>query len=687
MQGGEPGLADKIDYKTTGDVAVLSLAAAADGGPGALDVTARSALIEALERAAADTAVAAVVITGQGRGFPGGVPVEEIANEEERPSLGDLCRCVAESGKPVVVALRGEVADGGLALALAAHARLASAGTRLVLADIRRGLVPGGGATQRLPKLVGAGPALDMVFAGRMLGADSGRLRGLFRRVVPRDVVGTAVAAASEMAAEAAWQAEAGSQPGLSDPMGYQAEIARRREMPAPLPPEAEAALKCIEAAQLLPLEAGLAMEDDLRDELRRTARAKGLIRTTALEARTGPVVAAAARMTVLGDGPAAFSLVRRGLAGGLAVAVAEQRAGGAETLIRRMAAQLDHEVKQGRLAASHRDDQMARLTGGAAEPMLGAAEIVVEACAAPEDAVEGLRALMLRVTGAEVPLILSSGVGLAAGDMGELLGGRVIGVAVSETQQRGGRGLAELTGTTEAGAGVAERAGALMRRLGFACVEAAPRNGLIAQRLKAAMLGAAEWCVAQGAAPPAVDAAMGWPLGPFHQADIEGLEVQATRFEALRWPDAFGALFAAFTVAGRSGRTVGRGVFAYAQHGASGDYDAASQGIVAGWRGTGDQPVLSAAEIRRRVWTAMFSTGLRLLDEGVAGEAGAIDLAALEALGLPRASGGPMKTGEIRGLIAVRRELTAWQGDAAALWRPSDRLTRMIKNGEGFGF
>ena len=70
-----------------------------------------------------------------------------------------------------------------------------------------------------------------------------------------------------------------------------------------------------------------------------------------------------------------------------------------------------------------------------------------------------------------------------------------------------------------------------------------------------------------------------------------------------------------------------------------------------------------------------------------MAGEAGAIDLAALEALGLPRASGGPMKTGEIRGLIAVRRELTAWQGDAAALWRPSDRLTRMIKNGEGFGF
>ncbi|MDQ2091381.1 enoyl-CoA hydratase-related protein [Marimonas arenosa] len=652
-----------------------------------MDTAARAELLQALDRAEAESEVEAVVITGQDRSFPGGIPVTEIAGGEAAPTLGEICRRIAEFSKPVVAAMRGEVVDGGLALALAAHARLAAVGTRLGLTAIRRGLVPGGGVTQRLPQLVGAGPAIEMIFAGRVLGVESGHLRGLCRRIVPRDVVGEAVEAARELAAAGFPVVQEGLPPGLSDPIGYQEALAARRAAPSALPPEAAAALTCIEAAQLLPLEAGLAMEEDLRAELRQTARAQGLIRTMALEAR-GPGGAAARRqLTVLGDGPTALILARRALEAGHDVVLAEQRDGGAQAGIRRIAAWLGQEVTRGQLSDAAQAAQMERLSGGPSGEMLQSAEIVIEACDAPLEMMAALVKNILSAVGGGVPVLLSSNMELQADRLASLLEARVLGLALSPHPGTGQRGLAELVVAPDADGGAVTRAAALVRRLGYGLVICPARRGLLAGRLKAAMLAASAWCVARGAGPQKVDAALGWPLGPFHQADVEGPAVQVERFAVLGWPASYGQLFDGFDHAGRKGRASGRGIFSYAQQGAAGDYDAAAQALIGEWRGGGETEALSPASIRRRVWSALFSAGLRLLDEGAALDAGDVDLAGLEALGVPRASGGPMKTGEIRGLLTVKRELEAWEADAPELWAASERLTEMVKNGEGFGF
>lgn len=640
------------------------------------------ALHQALERAAAEDGVRAVVIAGSEDRFAGRLPDSELARGEAAPDLGEICRAIEGLNKPVVVALRGAVVDGGAEIALAAAARIAAVGTMLSLGDVRRGLIPGAGATQRLPRLIGAGVAIDLMLSGRAIAANSGALRGLFRRVVPRNVVGEAVQAARAMVEEPA----AGDlAPGFADPLAYQEDIAKRRRDLGALPLEAKALIDCVEAAQLLPLEAGLAMEGALRAELRQSARAQGLIHTVAQEQRQPAAAGRPETVTVLGDGALAFGLVQTLLGSGAEVRVAEQRDGGAARLIERMTTAFGHEAERGRMEADVARERLERLSGGASAGVLGAARLVVEASEAPGAKLPALMAHVSGKTGAEVPILFTAGMSLGAGVLREHLGGRAMGLALHAAMQ--GAGLAELVIAPDTAEAAQERARNLLRRMDRQVVETGAENGLIVGALKAAMFAAAEWCVGQGARPDEVDRAMGWPRGPFRQADAEGLGRQAARFAALGRGDVFGGLFAAFLERGREGRATGRGVLRYSQHGAAGDFDAEAQEIVQRWRNTPvREGALSADAIRRRIWSALFSAGMDLLERGVARDAGDVDLAALVALGLPRASGGPMKAADLRGLLVVQRELDRWTEDAPMLWQPSARLSGMIKNGERFG-
>lgn len=694
----EPLLADgreygpeHLEYRVDDAVAVLSIAADAGGGPGRLGPAVRDALAAGLERASGDSAVQAVVITGQGRSFPGGLPDDEIADGEAAPTLREICDLIAAFPKPLVAALRGAVRDGGAELALAAQARVAVSGARMVLGDIRRGLIPGAGATQRLPRLVGAGAALDMIFAGRALAVDAPALRGLCDEIVSRNVVGAAAELARKLARDTGQDKAArdAAARGFEDPLEFQAEIAERRGVGVFLPAEAKAALEAVEAAQLLPLASGLAMEASLREDLRGSKRAKGLIRATAAEARGGRASGAVPpdRVTILGDGPTAFGMMCRALDAGMRVELAEQREGGAAQLLRR-------------LDSIARDDEAdrqrrARVSGGPSPERLARASVLIEACDAPLGMMQNLAALIRETVPEGAPVLLSSNMDLRAGELRGLLGGPVLGLALSAAPHRAGLAEFAVPGAAPDDVGAFARASALVRRMGRRVVLCPAQDGLITGRLKAAALAAAEWCVAAGASPGAVDAALGWTQGPWHAADTEGLNRVQARFAALGWPTGRGGLAAAFEAAGRSGRISGGGVFHYAQHGASGDLDEAARKIVSDWRrsiGEGDADgdagaALPPAEIRRRIWVALFAAGMRILDARGADGSADVDLAGLEALGLPRASGGPLKAGELRGLLQVRRDLEDWERDAPDIWGPSERLNEMIKMGEGFGY
>jgi 3-hydroxyacyl-CoA dehydrogenase len=361
-----------------------------------------------------------------------------------------------------------------------------------------------------------------------------------------------------------------------------------------------------------------------------------------------------------------------------------EQHADGAARVRRWLEATLGEQAQRGRIAKPAMAAALARFDGGPAEVVLGQGDLVIEACDAPPEALAPLVEVIRGGTGESVPVLLESQMALKAGAQRALVQGRVLGCAHHLTT--GNRRLSELVVSDASAPDAVARAAALLERLERLVLISPPHDGLIAGRLMAALMAVAEWCVAQGASPGAVEAALAWPQGPFHTADADGMAMQVTRMTALGWHAPSGGLFQAFADEGRSGRAAGKGIFTYvAGGGAAAGPDEEGDAIVEGWRGP-QEASLSAEEIRRRIWSTLFSEGLMLLQEGRAASADDIDLAALEALGLPRASGGPMKAAEIRGLIAVRRELKAWNAEEPAFWQPNTLLDEMIKNGVRFG-
>jgi 3-hydroxyacyl-CoA dehydrogenase len=221
----------------------------------------RAALIAALDEAEAEEACDAVVIAGAGRGFSAGLDLSEDAAGLRAPGIEDLCRAVAGCARPVVAALHGEVAGAGLSLALAAKGRVAHEGARLSLPEIALARIPCAGATQRLPRILGAQVALEMMLSGRVVQAGEARLRPLFDRVVVEEaeVEAAALALARTLAAAPPDPARSDPRRGLSDPRGYQRAIATVRARMGQAGGAAGDILRAVEAAQLLPLAQGRA--------------------------------------------------------------------------------------------------------------------------------------------------------------------------------------------------------------------------------------------------------------------------------------------------------------------------------------------------------------------------------------------------------------------------------------------
>lgn len=277
----------------------------------------RAALIASL--AEAEAACDAVVIAGAGRGFSAGLDLSEDTTAPRVPSIEDLCRAVAGCARPVIAALHGEVAGAGLSLALAATGRVAHEGARLSLPEIALARIPCAGATQRLPRILGAQVALEMMLSGRVVQAGEARLRPLFDRVVAEEaeVEAAALALARTLAAAPPDPARSDPRRGLSDPRGYQRAIATVRARIGQAGGAAGDILRAVEAAQLLPLAQGLDFEAVLAEECAQSREARALCHLRLAEGRAR----ALPEMHVAGTrGPA-----RIGLAGALPAALAER--------------------------------------------------------------------------------------------------------------------------------------------------------------------------------------------------------------------------------------------------------------------------------------------------------------------------------------------------------------------------
>ncbi|WP_050523164.1 enoyl-CoA hydratase-related protein [Pseudorhodobacter wandonensis] len=369
-----------VTFERRGAVQVLWI----DSPPvNALGFDVRAGLAKGLSVALADPGVRAVAILACGSTFPAGADISEFDQPPQAPMLPDLCVMIENSSKPVVVGLHGTALGGGLELALAAHARVGLADLRLGLPEVGLGILPGAGGTQRLPRLIGAKEALRLMITGTPIRAVEALAMGILDKVVEQDLAEATVAMALHLAPVTPVPTR-DRRDGLRDPRAYIAAIAeaRRANAAAPIPGPGRI-IDCVEAAQLLPFDQGLAFESAAFAELVASPEAEALRHVFFAERRAAKMVGARAKplriaqITVLGAGADGVALIQELLAAGYEVTLVDINAdvltAGLEAIATRLAAGLE----AGKITQTEHDDRWARLLAALPEDEGDAADIL----------------------------------------------------------------------------------------------------------------------------------------------------------------------------------------------------------------------------------------------------------------------------------------------------------------------
>ncbi|WP_425074992.1 enoyl-CoA hydratase-related protein [Sagittula sp. S175] len=655
-------MAEGIHYSVREGVALLSV----DHPPvNALSHPVRAGIEAALDRAEDDPTVDAVVVMGTGSTFPAGADLTEYESGLKAPFLRDICARVEACAKPVIAALHGTVYGGGLELALAAHYRIALQGTRASLPEVRMGLTPSAGATQRLPRLVGTPLALELMLTGGTLPLDRGPGLSLIDETCVGNLRDQALAYARRLL-------EAGQGPrptserrdGFADYATHTQAIATRR---GALTDGADSAmaqvLHLVEAAALLPFETGIAMEQDAFETclasdaakaLRHAFTAERLARRFALP--KGTVLPEINRIAVLGPGPLAMQITVSALNAGIGVnwgaREPEKLREGVEQLREVFAAG----VKGGGLSPEQSQARLQLLHWGESAEMIGGADMVLHAARGQGDVPAPRGTIRAVAMSARVD------------ELGLRFAPPVFSTRLVEVVQ-GADGTAE-----QLAYGLA-----LAERMHKVPVHVMSSGTSIAGRLAAALHRAADALLDLGADPYAVDAAVedwGWPRPPFRTRDMMGLEdlSSAHRAEgAENWSSVL-------VDVDRRGWVSGKGFYDWTDDGP--ERSDAVKRLLNGQRAA--RP-LEQMDMVMLLVGAMANEGARMLSEGMAQKASDIDAVAILAQDFPRAKGGPMMAVGQWGMLKVMKKLERLDHADTDFWMPQASWAEHVKYGRTF--
>lgn len=657
----------------------------------------RAGLAAALERAAADAAVSCIVIACAGRTFIAGADIREFGKPPAAPVLPDLLLAIERSPRPVVAAIHGTAMGGGLELAMACHGRVAAATASMALPEVKLGLIPGAGGTQRLPRLVGPLAALDLIATGRTVRAAEALKLGLVDVVADGDLRAAAVDHARSLAGHAPRRTLDLPVPAV-DGAAFEAAAARiaarARGQESPL-----RAIAAVRMALDTPPAEALARERDAFLALVASPQSAALRHVFFAEREVARVpllegVAArpVARAGVIGGGTMGAGIAVCFADAGLPVAIVENGAAAAAKAQERVDALYERQVKSGRLTAEQRAARLARIAVSDGFAALAGADLVVEA--AFEDM--SVKAEIFRRAAAAAPshaVLATNTSALDVDAIAEASGApeRVIGLHFFSPANvmrlvevvRGARSSPEALAT-----GVAAS-----RALGKLPVVCGNADGFVGNRILAAWRQVAEFAVEDGAMPQDVDAALeayGMAMGPFAVSDLAGLDIGWARRKRLA-PTRDPAQRYASTVAdalceqGRFGQKTGEGWYRYV--GGTRELDpqvAALVEEVSARNGIVRRPIAPEV-IQRRVHAAMVNEGARILADGIVATAAAIDLVLVHGYGYPAWRGGPMWEADVLGpaaVLATVREMAAAYGPG---WEPAPLLVDLAGAGRRF--
>lgn len=674
-----------IETQLHKDVVVITIA---NPPVNALGEGVRRGLLDALEAALGDTEIVGIVITGSGMIFSGGADITEFGKPFGNPALPEVIDAIESSGKPVVAALNGMALGGGLELAMGCHYRVAAPSVRLGLPEVTLGLIPGAGGTQRLPRLVGAEAALDIIVSGKPITADKAKRLGLIDELAES---GSLIGEAVSMARTASGVRRARDrcveiEPGFIE--NFTAQYAHNMgALEAP-----RACVKAVSAAGQLPFEDGLRTERELFQTLVESDQSRALRhaffaeRTSAkiegLPKETQPRVIH--RIGIVGAGTMGGGIAMNFLSAGLPVTIVDMSQDAIDRGVGIIRRNYEASAAKGRISAEQVANSMALLTSATDIAALDDCDLVIEAVYEDMD----VKKEIFR----RLDTMVRQGVILASNtsylDIDEIANvtsrpGDVVGMHFFSPANvmkllevvRGAKTLPDVLST----------AVTIGRKVGKVAVVSGVCYGFIGNRMLSPRLNGAIEMLLAGATPAQVDRVsleLGMPMGPLQMVDLAGVDIgwhrDPGRVESVR--DALNA-------AGRWGQKTGAGFY---------DYDEkrrpvpspTAQKIIEQFRAKAGTAVreVSDEEVAVRTLHVMVNEGAKILEEGIAQRASDIDTVWLFGYGWPRHTGGPMYWAEKTiGLGPLVDTLRRYQDRLGPDFSLSPLLTRYAAEGKSF--
>ncbi|WP_394688892.1 3-hydroxyacyl-CoA dehydrogenase NAD-binding domain-containing protein [Hoeflea sp.] len=685
-------MTEAVRYERDGAVAVITVA---NPPVNALGLAVRQGLWQAIDRFADDDAAIALIV-GEGRLFIGGADISEFGKPPVEPYLPDVCTHIERSTKPVVAAVHGPALGGGCEIALGAHYRLAIKGARFGFPEVKLGLIPGAGGSQRMPRLTGVGPALDMMPAGGSVTTDEALKIGLVDRVAEGDAREAGLVYARELLESGAPVRAVGTLPRPAhDAAAFEAARAlwqrKSRGEVAPL-----RAIDAIEAATRMDLDEGVQEERRIFLELMQTPQRAGLIhaffndrKVAKLPEIEGIAPRALSHVGVIGGGTMGAGIATACLLSGLSVTLVERDAAAADKARGTITGNLDAAVKRGKLAADRRDATLAELSAVTDYAELSDCDLAIEAVfedmAVKHEVFARLDAVMKpgAILATNTSYLDVNEIAAATKRPGDVIGLHFFSPAHVMK-------LLEVVVADATATDVTATAFALAKRLGKIAVRAGVCDGFIGNRMLSTYRGAADRMILEGASPWEIDAAIkafGLPMGPFEMSDLAGLDIgfmTRQRKAATRDPrDVVPTWADAMYHEGWLGQKTGQGYYVHEDRKAK--PNEAVKPLIEAARGDRPQRTFTQEEIQRTYMAAMVNEAAKVVGEGIARRPLDVDVTLLYGYGFPRWRGGPMKWADTVGLPALLQDIKEWSKADPYFWQPAPLLEQLVADGRCF--
>ncbi|MGE5337483.1 MAG: 3-hydroxyacyl-CoA dehydrogenase NAD-binding domain-containing protein [Gemmatimonadota bacterium] len=692
----------KVWSEIRNDVAVLQI----DNPPvNGLSHATRNGLRAGLQHALDNPRVNAIVITGTGTVFSGGADIREFNTPAAlaEPNLLQVIEAVEGSYKPVIAAINGVCMGGGLELALACHYRVATPNASMALPEVKLGLIPGAGGTQRLPRAVGADKALRMITSGEPIPADDALTHGLVDRVVPDTTFQGVLDFAHEVADTSPLPKLRNRTPELPAGIDAASFFAGARVQVGRAARGLTAPMKCVdavEAAVLRPFDEGLAFERQLFVERVQSAESKALRHAFFSERE-------AAKIPDVPEGTATRPIRRAAMVGfgtmGGGIAMCFANAGIPVTVLETTQAALDKGLatcranweataRKGRLTAEQVEQRIALIAPTLNLEDLKDADIVIEAAfedlAVKQDLFRRLDRVMKpgAILATNTSTLDVDAIAAVTRRPQDVIGTHFFSPA---NVMR----LLEVVRARRTGKDVLTTVMKLARPLKKVAVVAGVCDGFIGNRMLEQYIRQSLFLIDEGASPQKIDAALtkfGMAMGPFAMYDMAGMDI-GYAIRQRRYKEkphlTYSRIGDRVVELGRLGQKTGKGWYRYEPGNRTPIPDPEIDALIDAYRKEiGIRPrAISDEEIVQRCVYALVNEGARILEEGISLRASDIDVVYLAGYGFPLATGGPMFYAQTVGLERVIKtmERFAANGHAdPAFWNPAPRLRRAAVEG-----